>query len=235
MFFTILLGLCVPLMQTLAQTQPDPIEILKEVTETYKNVAQYELESTTTFRNADTGQETSGSMRFVYRSPDKYTEEMKGSPLAALAALIGQRSDSVIDEIVTVYDGSNLWAFNPKANEYRVYAVPNLPRDSRPEDADLYMGIGSYRHASQVFGNSKFVREDRVDAGGGPADCYVLETASTQQLLWVDKKSHHVLRVDSSAPEIGSVSMVFKTVRLDEPLSDDTFKFKPPPNARKLN
>lgn len=232
MSVAILLELCLPLAHALAQTQPDATEILKQVNEAYKNVAQYELENTTTFRNSNTGQETSGSMRFVYRSPDKYREEMKGNPLAALR---GQSSEPVIEEAMTVYDGSNLWAFNPKANEYRVYIVPNLPRDSRPADADLYMGIGPYRHASEVYSNSKFVRDDTLATGGALAECYVIEATSTQQLLWIDKKSHHILRVDSSARGIGTVSIVFKTVRLDEPLSDELFKFKPPPNARKLN
>jgi len=47
--------------------------------------------------------------------------------------------------------------------------------------------------------------------------------------LWIDKKTFHVLRIEGSG-----ASEVFSTVKLNEPLSDDLFKFEPPAGARKL-
>ncbi len=93
------------------------------------------------------------------------------------------------DELLTVYDGTNLWAYNPKSNEYRVYVVPNLPRDSRPEDTDLYMGIGPYRHATEVWGSPKLLSEEKISFAGGTAECFVLQAVqgSESMKLWIDK------------------------------------------------
>jgi outer membrane lipoprotein-sorting protein len=213
-----------------AQTQPDAAEILKKVSETYKDVSQYEVESTVTIHDPSSGRDLSGSTRIAFKGPDKYREEAKGS----LLTLIADPSKPVVDEAITVYDGSKMWVYVPKSNEYRVYAVPKLPRDSRPEDADLFMGIGPYRHAVEAFAPGHFLREERI-ASGGTADCFVIEATGpgAGALLWIDKNNYHVLRVDSAAEGYGS-SQVFKTVKLNEPLSDDLFKFVPPPGATKL-
>jgi outer membrane lipoprotein-sorting protein len=139
--------------------------------------------------------------------------------------------DPVIEEVISIYDGSNLWAYNTKTNEYRVYVVPNLPRDSRPEDADLYEGIAIWRHADEVFAGSKLLRQESIAIAGGSVECFVIQATheSDTTTLWIDKSKFHVLRMEGA----GS-SEVFSTVKLDEPLSDDLFKFKPPASAKKL-
>jgi outer membrane lipoprotein-sorting protein len=215
-----------------AQTQPNAADILKKVEETYRDVSQYELESTITLRDPTTGKDVSGLMRVSFKAPDKYRTEMKG----AAFALGRDASEPVIDELVSVYDGSNLWAYNPKANDYRVFIVPDLPRDARPEDADLYEGIGMYRHAVEALGKAQFLREDRMAVGSGTADCFVIESAGPGgAILWIDKNTYHVLRMDGKGESRDSgSSMVFKVVKLNEPISDDLFKFVPPPGARQL-
>jgi outer membrane lipoprotein-sorting protein len=212
-----------------AQAQPDAAEILKKVGETCKDVKQYEIEADMNLPDPETKKNLSGYLRLVFRTPDRYRTEMKGSFLN-----IGVQPDEGIpEEMLDVYDGSNLWVYVPKTNEYRVYVTPDLPRDGSPEATDLYMGIGLYRHAGEFGGQPKFLREERIAAGGGTADCFVIERplqGTASMTLWIDKHNFNVLRVDGS-----DASEVFRTVKLDEPLSDDLFKFEPPPGAKKLD
>jgi outer membrane lipoprotein-sorting protein len=214
-----------------AQMQPDAAEILKKVTETYKDVSQYDLESTVTFHDPISGRDLSGSVRIAFKAPDKYREEAKG----AILTLNADASEPRTDESVTVYDGAKMWVYMPKPNAYRVYTVPNIPRDSRPEDADIFVGIGPYRHASEVFVPSRFVREEQITAGGGKTDCFVIEVTGHggTTVLWVDQKTYYVVRADGAA-EGYRASSVF-TVTLNGQLPDDIFRFVPPAGARKLD
>lgn len=209
-----------------AQRPLDGVEILKKVEETYKNVKQYEIETDITFQDPDTKENVSSHLRVAFRTPDKYREEARGGILSL------NRTPGDPEEALMVYDGSNLWAYNPKSNEYRDYVVPHLPRDSRPEDMDLYTGIGIYRHAVQLWGTPKLLKEESIAAAGGTVDCFVVQAVYGADLatVWIAKDTFHVLRVEG--PDF---SQVFRTVKLDEPLSDDFFKFEPPPGAKKLN
>jgi outer membrane lipoprotein-sorting protein len=225
---TIRFGLFVLLLRASGgQTAPDVTKILQKVADTYRDVTQYELESTITMRDPDTGQVLAGSLQVAYRAPDKYRTEMKGDFLSSDR----DPAEPIIDDVVTIYNGSNLWAYNPKSNEYRVYTVPNLPRDSRPEDVDIFMGIGPYRHASDVWRGARYLRQESVSVDGSKADCVVIEADASQgdTTLWIDQKNYHVLRLD-----IASSSLVFNSVKLNAPIAAEVFKFVPPPDARKL-
>ena len=209
------------------QTQPDATEILSKVAAVYKDVSQYELDVTVTFRDAKTGQESPGSMRVAYRAPDKYRVDMKGAAMN----LGGNASDPLLEEIVSVYDGSYLWVYNPKLNEYRQYTVPHLPRDTRPVDTDLYAGIGPYRHAPEFWSDARFLREESTTTGGSNTDCFVLESGSPGQTttIWIGKNDYHVVRLSDDG-----FSAVFTTIKLDQPIAEDLFRFVPPRGARKL-
>lgn len=206
--------------------KPDVAEILEKVIETYKNVSQYEIESTVSLRNQKTGQFELGVSRIAFKSPDKYRVQMEGAPLNQDR----DPSDPVVDEGIAVYDGANLRAYNPKSNEYRVYVAPHLPRDSSPEAVDLYMGIGMYRRPDgfPFLARAQFLREDRATTESGSVDCFVI--GDRESALWIDKRTYHVLRMDGDG-----VSQVFKVIKLDEPVSDDLFKFVPPLGSKKLN
>jgi outer membrane lipoprotein-sorting protein len=221
----VLFGLCFG--GAFAQTQPDVAEILQRVTEAYKNVSQYEVEVSATVHDTVTNQDVLRSMRFVFKAPDKYRLETKGDSLAPGMS----KGGPAIDEAVMVYDGSKLWAYSPKSNEYRVYVAPQLPRDSSPPAADLYMGIGLYRRADQTFSRARLLREETISADGGKADCFVLtqDPPGRSGTLWIEKNTYHVLQMGDA-----SGMAVFKNVKLNDPLSDDLFKFKPPRGARKV-
>ena len=90
-----------------------------------------------------------------------------------------------------------------------------------------------YRDATDFTAGSKFLREEAVEYAGAKVDCYVLTAAQRRggvtYTWWVDKQNFRILREDSP----GS-SVMFKSVKLDEPLPDSLFKFVPPPGARKI-
>ena len=217
--------------EAFAQIQPDVAEILKKVTESYRDVSQYEVVTSVTFKDPTTKQITSRDMRFVFKAPDKYLEEVTGSDLAKETT----PGDPIVDEVSTVYDGSRLWVYMPKLNKYRVYDAPNLPRDTAPEAADLYAGIGMYRHAAEIFDKARFIREESVVMQGSTRVCFVLaggDQLASGAMLWIDKSNYHILRMGD---QDGSADMVFKTVNLNASLPDDLFKFEPPTGARKLD
>jgi outer membrane lipoprotein-sorting protein len=78
------------------------------------------------------------------------------------------------------------------------------------------------------------------DAADSPADfireetgSYVVQVTpkdhSPVQTWWIDKANYHVVRIDDDES-----SIVFTTIKLNEPLPNDLFKFTPPPGAKKI-
>jgi outer membrane lipoprotein-sorting protein len=67
---------------------------------------------------------------------------------------------------------------------------------------------------------------------GARVDCYVVTVPSEGTFIhtwWVEEKSNRVVREDH-----GGSSVVFTTIKLNESLPDDLFKFVPPPGARRI-
>jgi len=214
-----------------AQTQPDVTEILKKVTESYKDVSQYEVVTSATLKDPTTKQVTLRDMRFVFKAPDKYLEEVKGSDLAQQTT----PGDPIVDEVLTVHDGSHLWVYMPKLNKYRVYDDPNLPRDTAPEAADLYFGIGMYRHTAEILDKARFIREESIVIDGSTKVCFVIaggDQVEPGAMLWIDKSNYQIVRMGD--PD-GSADLVFKMVNLNASFSDELFKFEPPAGAQKLD
>ena len=83
--------------------------------------------------------------------------------------------------------------------------------------------MSAYRDAADS--PAEFIREEK--------SCYFVKVTpkyiSTVQTWWIDKASYHVVRVDDD-----DSSVVFTTIKLNEPLPDDLFKFTPPPGAKKV-
>jgi outer membrane lipoprotein-sorting protein len=131
----------------------------------------------------------------------------------------------------------------PKANQYSsipgdklTAGAPGDLGDGRAEFMDYSMML-RYRGAQDFANGAKLIRQEPVDFAGKKLDCYVLQVVPTSDesrnkepyTWWVDKSGYRILREDSP----GSSDM-FKVIRLNEPLSDDLFKFTPPPGARRF-
>ena len=147
--------------------------------------------------------------------------------------------DPDFGETVNVHDGSTLWFYFPKSNQYASIPANVLTADSpgdsgdlRPEAMDQFM-MWRYRGAAALTGGSKFLREDAIEVAGAKVACYVVtvspERPGSAYTWWVDKKRYRILREDHA----GS-SVVFTLIKLDEPLPDELFQFKPPSGAREI-
>ena len=77
---------------------------------------------------------------------------------------------------------------------------------------------------------SKVLREESMTLEGSGIECYVIEITGPEgtETWWADKARYRILRQDRP-----DSSVVFTTVKINEPLSEDLFKFEPPPGAKK--
>jgi outer membrane lipoprotein-sorting protein len=217
----ILLGFLVAYCEVFAQAPPDLAEILKRVGETYRAVKEYELISTST------GTAVPGRFLVAVRAPNRYRMEGADPNL--------DNSDGTFDQMVLVYDSASVWLFHPKANEYATFMGNDLTGDLSPEAVDAF-AIGRFRLAADLAGSARFLRAEVIEMNGAKVDCNVLtvpvsipKEGTTNHTWWIEKKSNHIVREDHN----GS-SVVFTTIKLNESLPDDLFKFKPPPGARRM-
>jgi outer membrane lipoprotein-sorting protein len=208
---------------SLGQTRPDVTEILKKIAETYQATKEYVLEADAN------GREGSGHMRLAFKAPNRY--RMEGSGLFS--------DDPAFADVLIVHDGSTVWFYLSKSNEYTSFPASDLTNDApgdlgdlRPEAIDDFM-MSRYRDADDYTGGATLLGEETIDIGGVTVDCYVLHVRTHRDpaayTWWVDKKDSRILREDHAGSRA-----VFTTIKLNEPVSDDLFKFTPPPGAKKV-
>lgn len=213
-----------------AQTQPNVAEILTKVGATYKAASQYEFEFEGTESIGANTVALHGHVAF--RAPDKYRME------GAMPGLTAPGPDAG-EEGVIIDDGSTLWFYFPKPNQYGSIPASTLTADApgdlgdlRPEAMDHFMAW-RYRGAADFIDGAKFLREESLEIAGRKIDCYVVtllpEKRGRTYTWWIEKKTSHIQREDGAGN-----SHVFTSIKLGEPLSDDLFKFEPPPGAKKL-
>jgi outer membrane lipoprotein-sorting protein len=214
-----LFGFLVLLLRpSLAHSTLDAADLLKNVSEAYKGVKEYQL-STDSIANDPS---TPSHKLFSFR-PGKY--RVDGPPSASS------------DVGLTVFDGTTLWLYFPKSNEYAAFSAESLAKGAvdpgypwKPSDMDEFM-LWPFRHAADLADGAKLIREDVLKSGGDDINCYVLSVAISKDgpatNWWIEKTGNHVVRIDSKTGY-----SVF-TIRLNQHLPDDLFTFTPPSGARK--
>jgi outer membrane lipoprotein-sorting protein len=213
--------LFLPFGAALAQTPPPSVgEILKKVGEVYKNVKDYEF-----VYEGHSGDRTLHGT-FAFKSPYKYRLEGRGL-----------EPDLDPNEVLSIIaDGSNIWIYYAQANiyvrrDFTPYTSGNMSPYS-PEFTDIYM-TQRYRHASDYIATARLLGDEKIGDRAAKLDCYVLVVFPNGPNLpftwWIDKSTYRILREDDA----GNI-VTFTTVKLDEPLSDNLFKFDPPQGARKV-
>jgi outer membrane lipoprotein-sorting protein len=211
-----------------AQSQPNVADILKKVSETYKSASQYEFITDMTVPGAQANAGTSGHVLFAFKSPDRYRMEGAFPGVAEFG------------EALIVDDGSAVWFYVPKTNQYASFPASQVTSDAAGDLGDLRPEAMAYSmtrflEVLDMAKGAKVLREESITIAGVKSECFViaasqsLNDASDSFTLWVDKKTYHVLREDS-----GDASMVFTTVKLGESLPDDLFKFVPPAGANEV-
>jgi outer membrane lipoprotein-sorting protein len=212
----------------LAQT-PDVQAILSKAAETYKAASQYELVADISERQPGASSGPSGRMYVAFNRGKGYRMEGAIPGMGAVG----------FDEATMVYDGSTVWFYLPKSNQYGSFPASALTADApgdlgdlRPEAMDGFL-MGRYRSAADTSNRAKLLREETIQFGGGKTECYVVSVSMKESqnvyTWWIDKKLYRILREEDDQ----SVT-VFTTVKLGEQPADDLFRFKPPAGARKI-
>lgn len=225
---------CLPILlipMALPQTPPDLTAVLKRVSEIYKAASQYELIGDATCRARPLAAVVSVHLLIAFRAPNKYRMQA-GTP--CLGSGTGDMGEALM-----VHDGSALWAYFLETNRYTSIPASALTADAagdlgdlRPDSTDRSM-MWRYRGVADVAAKAAFVREDTVTFAGAKVTCYVVVVPPQERLpaqtWWIDKISYHVIRMDDK-----DSSTVFTTVKLNEALPDELFKFTPPAGAVKM-
>jgi outer membrane lipoprotein-sorting protein len=220
----------------LAQSQPDGDTILRELGQKYAGAKQYELAvkiHVTSRRNADGAmvREESVEMHMALESPDKVLFEGAG---------LGE------DNLYS--DGKNAWVYSPSKNTYKAVQPgtaagdPLDDRNLKDEDMVPYAlqmaSLAMQQMLPSERASAKILREEKI----GDRDCYVIEmhdetTPPEGALLWVDKSRLVILRGEQALNTAGVTQTTradYTTAKVDEPLPDDLFTFKPPAGAKQV-
>jgi outer membrane lipoprotein-sorting protein len=230
MRLTTLLGLVLLLSRLVpAQTSPGVAEILRSISETYEGVPEYELVAEQTVKLPGNAAPTRAHTRVAFRAPNQYRLE------GTIPGLMDNDSNS--DETVLVHDGAALWFYLPKSNEYTSMTADQLARDPEasahtPQATDR-IALQKYRVAADFIDGARLLNEEDIEIGTSKRACYVVSVPERwpgPYKWWVDKKTHRVLREDTS-----DGTTVYTTIRLGARLPDNLFKFEPPPGARRLD
>jgi outer membrane lipoprotein-sorting protein len=204
-----------------AQGPPDLTAMLKKVSEIYRAATQYEFIGEFTCQPGSPRTAQPGHILVALRLPDRYR-------IAASNRCFGSRNDGMGESII-VFDGSSLWTYFRQENFYE--SVPATAMTSDPAgglaglkpDAVDRETMSAYRDAADS--PADFIREE----GGSYVVRIAPEDHSPVQTWWIDKATYHVVRIDDAES-----SIIFTTIKLNEPLPDDLFKFTPPPAAKKI-
>ncbi len=185
----------------LAQTQPEVAKILKKIGEVYKDVSQYEFEVDTAAN--ENGSRTISHAHLAFTPPNRYRIE-GAFPLPGVNA-----QDANLNEGVIVYDGSTVWFYFLKQNQYASFPVSALTADDSgdmmPEAVDHFL-MWRYRAAADFASGAKLLREESIEIAGAKVDCYVVTVSPEKRGLaytwWVDKKP--IAFCARTMPEIAS-------------------------------
>ena len=224
------IGVLAVLTAGFAAAQPDVSEILKNVNDLYKGAKQYEFTVEAGFNQG--GAPVIVRTFIAFKAPNRY--RMDGA-FPGFAIDIPDFGPMVI-----VHDGSAIWFYSHKENQYGSIPASAVADDGslvdvlgelRPEIMD-HLIVGRYR-GDFNFAERKFLREEAIDYAGSKTDCYVVSVAQRKggfaYTWWVDKKDYRILREDDAG-----ASAVFTSIKINQPVSDDLFKFVPPPGAQEL-
>jgi outer membrane lipoprotein-sorting protein len=192
---------------------------LKKVGETYRAAKEFELISDATESAVP------GRLVAAFRAPDRFRIEA--------ADPNDDKADGSFGKIVIVGDRSSEWTYRPSENMYASIAGDRNLRRDFDEMADLE--IGRFRTAGDAAPRAKMLREETIEIGGEKIVCFVVtlpvsmpQEGTSPHTWWIEKKSSHVVREEHAGGKV-----VFTTIKINEPLPDDLFRFVPPPGARK--
>jgi outer membrane lipoprotein-sorting protein len=186
--------------------------ILKQVAATYQAAKDYELVT----EQSESGMKM--RIQVAFRSPDRYLLQVKRMDL-----------DPPQIALLTVGNDAGFWNYLGEGNIYMV--APPGPPPAELQKLFTDGALATYRDAGKYVEGATFLREEAAAIGNAKIDCYVITVSVPTQgpsTWWIAKENFHVVR-----EEVKGEPHVMLTVRLNEPLADEMFRFTPPPGAKK--
>src|SRR3989442_1214956 len=224
------------------QTAGDAVQLLKRVSETYRNLKSCHFEGVTRVRTQ------SSSVQHLLETPFVVA--------AVRPSLLRVETKNSLTAMLTVSDGETTWNYMPRIHEYtRVTGAPagSLTSDATASDVSaLHNPVVQYERLADRSAAAKILREDRIEVGGRNVDCVVVELASASEntpgvetlprMLWIDKFHYLVLRDEETfkirrpyTPLTEKMqTTVFGVATVNEPVPDSLFRFVPPDEAREV-
>ena len=254
-----------PQQATAEPGQPDALNLLRNVAETYRSMTTFRAEgNTVTEMNGPAMQnKMEETMTLTLGSQGKMRMESKG----AMGMLM-------------VSDGQTMWNYMPQFNKYAKfsmsemaskYAGTSVPKAGAGA-AQGFEGFGFSGVASQysnVAANvkeAKVLRSETLHANGTDVPCWVvsveyegpgaeaipqeaggvppMKVDSRTSTLWIDQAHYLVYQEISNAkmtlpgtssPTETKHTVTFKDIAVDEPVADDAFVFTPPEGATEMD
>ncbi len=225
---TFIVCMAVLLMSAMTALADDAAQILKTTEDTYSNLKSYRFEGTTTSETKMGATDSKSETNFVVAF--KPANEFRIEYVYPTAG-----------NWVRVSDGKTLWRYRSLTKEMN--KAPLTDYDLQMLDGSP---IGVFTHISTGLANPAVVGSDSVTAGGQTFDCYIIqadhpgavEMGNAKALpvkLWIDKKTHLVLREQSGSASHaahGSTAtenletITFTHLDVNQPVADDLFQFK---------
>jgi len=219
----------------LAQSQPDLMQILSKVSETYANAKQFR------FAIKKSGEE-SGVLQIAVQMPNRFRFEADGRIIDGVDAF---------SNVTMVSNGGSAWNYLAESRQYtrKKITLPLLdtePPAISPETFVLQaetIFLTRYAELAKASDHARYLRRETIQAGGGSVDCHVIELEAPRPgyrdtyTWWVDPKRYIVLREDTkpATPRRPVSSVIYTIATIDEPIPDEVFDFMPPPGAKQVD
>jgi outer membrane lipoprotein-sorting protein len=218
-----ILCMAVLLSSGAAAMSDDAATILKTTEDTYTNLNSYRFEGTTQSESKIGSSDSKSETTFIvaFQPANEFRIEYV-YPTAG--------------NWIRVSDGKTLWKYRSLTRELNKAPVAD-------DDSQMLAGspVGSFTHLSQGLTNLSIVGSEPVSAGGQSFDCYVIQADNPGAIevgnakamplkLWIDKKSHLVLRERSGSMARGSTpseniqTVTFTRLDVNQPVPDDLFR-----------
>jgi outer membrane lipoprotein-sorting protein len=237
--------------------QPDALDLLRNVAETYRSMATLRAEANmvTEMNGPAMQQKIEMPLTLIIGSQGKTRIESKGA--------IG---------MLSVSDGQTTWMYMPQLNKYYKLEPAKLISLPKVAGQDVAMSGGAWDFRSQYASvaenakQAKVLRSETLQASGSDVPCWVVyvefERAGAEatpqaarglppmkvdpgtRTLWIDKAHYLVYQEISNAkmtlpgtssPTETKHTVTFKDITVDEPVPDDTFAFTPPEGATEMD
>jgi peroxiredoxin/outer membrane lipoprotein-sorting protein len=226
----LILMLAAAALSASAQTAP---EILKQTAETYRALKSYQFEAQVVTEVTIEGRTSRSQVtrRSAISQPNLQRYEQQGGGNGG----------------VRVYDGKTVWEFHPQANEFvradqTTYELPRMNF--------IFDPVGHYKEFARDTERSNLLREETIEIGGTPHDCWVVEISygaplagadavQSPSVFWIEKATHLVWKQTdaqktsppSVPPRNRLMTTTFVAARVNAPVPADLFHFEPPAGA----